>query len=445
MADSMNANAIKLNAIKDYVKANVKLQCSQLAAPRLAIQGAPGTGKSDIIREICEENGWTLSVKYLSNMSLEQITGIPCKVENGSTAIWSKPELFNFDMPEYATDEYLNGDETVKNSIPKILLIDDFHLADRIMQRYLFQLLTYKSLNGYKLPENTAILLAGNRNTDKALANPIPAPVCNRLMFMEVKSDCMDWLNNFAIKNNVRGDITSFLYREGDVYLSGEPLESGAWASPRAWTYLGYQMDAYEQSFGSIPLDALRHMANGLLGPEYATKFIEYRELFAKWDFDKLSKMGIDSAKKEFTPAIKNNPTDVYAIISAGNAWLFSKYRDASYNSEADSVVKATRFLYDCFTFMLTFPDGTIRRNTRPMIIAGIKNIHMFNDVTQKNTKLAGKKPVTLLRSFLTCMKEEKDVDFIFWELLMNIFEVKLSPEEIAAIEKAKANLKYEL
>ena len=117
----------------------MKLQCSQLAAPRLAIQGAPGTGKSDIIREICEENGWTLSVKYLSNMSLEQITGIPCKVESGSTAIWSKPELFNFDMPEYATDEYLNGDETVKNSIPKILLIDDFHLADRIM-RYLFRI-----------------------------------------------------------------------------------------------------------------------------------------------------------------------------------------------------------------------------------------------------------------------------------------------------------------
>ena len=117
----MNFNAINLNKIKDYVKSNVALQCEMLHAPRLAIQGAPGTGKSDIIREICEENNWVLSVKYLSNMSLEQITGIPCKVEQGSTAVWTKPELFNFDFPEYAPEAYMNMSDTEKNNVVKIL------------------------------------------------------------------------------------------------------------------------------------------------------------------------------------------------------------------------------------------------------------------------------------------------------------------------------------
>jgi hypothetical protein len=259
---------------------------------------------------------------------------------------------------------------------------------------------------------------------------------------MEVKSDCMDWLNNFAFKNNVRDDITSFLYKHGDLCLSGEPLESGAWASPRAWTYLSYQMDAYEQTYGSIKIDALRHMANGLVGTEYASKFIEYRELFAKWNFDKLFKSGLKSATEKLAPAIKDNPTDVYAIISAGTSWLLNVYKLADYNSEDEHVQKAVRFLYDIFNYMLMFPDGIIRRNTRPLVVAGTKYIHMYNEVSKKRNI---KNQKSLLNAFLQCMKEEKDVDFIFWELICTVFQVKLNPDEIAAIAEAKKRLKYEL
>ena len=442
MSDILNTNAINLNDVKEYVKANVMLQCQQLAAPRLAIQGPPGTGKSDILREICTENGWTLTVKYLSNMSLEQITGIPCKVENGRTAVWSKPELFNFDDPECATEKYKNGNEEVKNSIPKILLIDDFHLADRIMQRYLFQLLTYKSLNGYKLPPNTAILLAGNRNTDKALANPIPAPVCNRLMFIEVKSDLNDWLTNFAFKNDIRGDIISFLSnRRGEGMLSADPLESGAWASPRSWTYLSYQMDAYEKMFGRLGLQELKNMAAGLIGIEQTSKFIEYRELFAKWDFNKLSTMPFDKVKKLFEPEVKNNPTDVYAITSAGVAWMLSVYRDANFNIKDQKVIDAVKFVYDCFIYLLTFPNGTIRRNTRPIIIAGTKYIHMFQEAVKTKN---GQSVTSLLDIFINNMQQERDCDYLFYELLATIFGLSLDDDEIDKINQAKKKLNYD-
>lgn len=441
MAEAMNMNMINLNQIKDYVKANVALQCQQLYAPRLAIQGAPGTGKSDIIREICEENGWTLSVKYLSNMSLEQITGIPCKVESGSTAVWSKPELFNFDDTEYATDAYLKGDQKAKDNTVKVLLIDDFHLADRIMQKYLFQLLTYKSLNGYHLPPNTAILLAGNRNTDKALANPIPAPVCNRLMFIEVKSDSKDWLNNFAFKHGIREDITSFIYNHGDLYLSSEPLESGAWASPRAWTYLSYQMDSYEKMFGSLNINVLKTMASGLLGPEMTGKFIEYRELFAKWDFNKLFKEGIKSAQNKFHKECETNSTNVYAIINAGCSWLLTVYRDEKYDVETEKMKEALQFVYDTMTYLMLFPNSKIRRNTRPLIVAGVKYLFMFQQVMAN--KIKGKK--TIGTALTACMNQDRDCDYLFFELLCYILDVRLSDDEVERIKEAKDKLKYDL
>lgn len=438
MSQSFNTSAVKLNAVKDYVKANVKLQCEQLHAPRLAIQGPPGVGKSDIIRELCEENGWALSVKYLSNMSLEQITGIPCKVESGSTAVWSKPELFNFDNPEYEPECGMS------DKVVKVLLIDDFHLADRIMQKYLFQILTYKSLNGYKLPENTAIILAGNRNTDRALANPIPAPVCNRLMFIEVKSDLQDWLNNFAFKHGVRNDITSYLYQYGDERLSSEPLESGAWASPRAWTYLSYQMDTFEKMFGKLNITELKNMASGLVGTENAVKFIEYRELFAKWNFNELFRNGTKHAFKQFEAEVNKNITDVYAIISAGTSWLLNIYRDNDYDIDKKEVQDAVQFLYECFMFLMLFPNQMIQRNTRPLIVAGTRYIHMYNEVVSKKRKINIKQK-SLLRAFMVCLKNETDADLIFYELLCNIFDLPIPADEQEQIKAAKKKLKYTL
>ena len=443
MSGKMNFHAVNLNNIKNYVKSNVALQCNVLHAPRLAIQGAPGTGKSDIIREICEENNWVLSVKYLSNMSLEQITGIPCKVEQGSTAVWTKPELFNFDFPEYAPENYFMADENQKNSFVKVLLIDDFHLADRIMQRYLFQLLTYKSLNGYRLPENTAILLAGNRNTDKALANPIPAPVCNRLMFMEVKSESKDWLENFAFKHGVRGDITSFLYNHGDLCLSQEPLESGAWASPRAWTYLSEQMDAHEKMFGGLNVTELKQMAVGLVGPEMAAKFIEYRELFAKYDFEKLFAKGIKEAKKFIQPELKRNVTDTYSVLSAASAWLVNVYKDNNYDITNKTVSDAIKFVYDIYMFLLLFPDDMVRRNVRPLVTAGTKYLQMYQKSIESTLK--GKNVKTILNGFMQCMKDENDCDYIFYELLATVFEMRLTEEEQKEIAAAKERLSYTL
>ena len=445
MASTMSATSVKLNNIKAFVKANVQLQCKQAFAPRLAIQGAPGTGKSDIIREICEENGWCLNVKYISNMSLEQITGLPAKVENGSTAIWTKPELFNFDNPEYAPGKYLNAtDSKVKDETVKVLLIDDFHLADRMIQKYLFQLLTYKSLNGYKLPPNTAILLAGNRNTDKACANTIPAPVCNRMIFVEVHSDVEDWLLNFAFKHGVRTDITSYLHQYGDARLSCEPLESAAWASPRSWTYLSYQMDQHEAMFGSISMDDLKVMASGLIGTENAIKFIEYRELFAKWNFDNMIQLPFNKVIKSFEKEVNNNPSEVYAIINSAVSWLLATYRNKEFDIKNHEVITAAEFVYKILTFLITFKNEKSMRNVRPLIAAGLKFIHVFQNSVSEFQKSKNSDLFDMFCNLIA--KESTDTDWIFYDLILSVFDIdNRDEEELERIKEAKKNLGYPL
>ena len=429
----LNSAAIKLNDIKKYITANVGLQLKQKAAPRLYMVGAPGCGKSDIMRQICQENGWGLVVRYVSNMSIEQMTGLPVKPEQGEVTSWSMPELFNFSNIEYEPEGYIAG------KTPTVLLLDDFHLCDRMMQKYMFQLLTYMGLNGYKLPGNTAIVLAGNRNNDKAGAMPIPAPVCNRMMFVEVTSEAEDWLKNFALKNNVRGDICTFIHNKGDVYLSGEPIETNAWASPRSWTYLGYQMDAYEAAHGNIDLDELRIMATGLLGPEVTQQFIMYRELFAKWDFDSIKKQNWDNVKQRYLTEAQKNPTAVYAIINSAVTWAINKYKKSDYNPKDKEVLDSVKLVYNTLAYLLVMRCEKV--NTSPLVAAGTKYIHLFQESAV--TSRAGKNVKPLVELILDEMTQERDVDWIFYELLSGIFNIQIDDADKKSIEKAKANIAH--
>lgn len=432
MATKITNASIKLNDVRSYIAANVDLQLIQRSAPRLYIQGPPGAGKSMIMEEICRENGWGLKCQYISNCALEYLTGLPCKVENGKTVEWSKPAILNLDNLDYCPPNYEKG------KTPVIILFDDFHLCDRVMQKYMFQLLTYKGLNNYRLEDNVAIILAGNRISDKAGAMPIPAPVCNRMMFVEVEVDAKDWLTNFAFKNNVRDDVISFIHNKGDVYLSMNPVESTSWASPRAWTFLSSQMNSYEKRFGKLSLDVLRVMAVGEVGPEAASEFITYRELFAKWDFDRLSKRNIKDLSKEFETESKKNPTAIYAIISAAVAWMVKVYRDNDYNINNETVKKSVEFTYDVLTsFLLMKIKGV---NPVPMVLAGTQFINMYSSSDGNGSDTKTRK---LSKLFLSNLNRDRDLDYLFLEIISNIFHAKLEEEDIERIKKAKQNLQY--
>jgi hypothetical protein len=424
---------MNLNDAVKYVEANVLLQLQQKAAPRMYIVGPPGCGKSDITREICQKNNWAVFVRYISNMSIEQMTGLPIKPESDSCVKWSLPEIFNFSNPECAPKDYQIG------KTPTILFLDDFHLCDKMMQKYMFQLLTYKGLNGYNLPENTVIILAGNRVVDRAGAVAIPAPVCNRLMFVEVKSDVDDWLNNFALKNNLRNDILTFLYDKGNSFLSGEPLENTAWPSPRAWTYLSYQMDAFEKCNSSLDAKALYVMASGLVGDEAAADFITYRELIGQWNFDELRKLPSDKRNAKFQKSIKKNPTMAYAIANGAILWGMKKYRLVSYNLDNKDFQQIIQVVYDILTFLVVcqLKDVTLK----PLIIAVIRYMKMLHDAEEKNNKV-DKNVTPFYELLLQIMQERQNsIDWLFYELFSISWNVTLDSEDLEIIKEAKKEL----
>ena len=313
--------SLNMNKVVDFVTRCVSLQISSNRNGNLTsipwLSGQPGIGKSEVVRQICRDKGWGLRVVYLATIMLEQITGLPAvgkdkdknQDKKSEFIRWSRPEIFNFEKLQVAP----------KNSeSPIVMLLDDAHLCNRQVQAYLFQLLTYRSIHDHRLPGNVALILAGNRGKDKAGFQEILAPVANRIFFINLHADLAQWMECFAIKNNIRSEIISFLQHYPE-YLVGKPMESAAWASPRSWTYASINIDSFGETLAD---NTLFTILSGHVGTEATTKYIEYHELYAKWNaaaiLNENKPVEIETLSK----------IESYALLSSCAAFLLKSFRE---------------------------------------------------------------------------------------------------------------------
>ena len=362
---STDNTVLKLNQMRKYVSSNVKTQVefakNGKACPIMWVAGSPGIGKSEFFQQICTENGWGLNVQYISTMLLEMISGIPLVSDSGdsnSVVNWSKPHIFNFENMEVAPS---------KPEGITILLLDDAHQCNKSIQSYMFQLLTYRAIHAHKLPDNVAIILAGNRADDKAGFQQILAPVVNRLRFVNVRAEVDDWIANYAMKNNVRFDIISFLKRNPD-YLNSPPLESNPWASPRSWTYASIGLDELTDGNDNYDLsdEEILVTLTGSIGNDYATEFLKYKRLLLKWEADKILNGGP-------IPEIGQlGKMECYALMSAVVGELLKDAREANFK-ETKSLVKKFDITKNIFEEIAKRAKEVIPLGLKMLVIAELQ------------------------------------------------------------------------
>lgn len=307
------SNEIILNESKKYIISNIQLQIKNNIQNKstsiLYLSGPPGIGKSDLMNQIAIEIDASIDVKYLSTMMIEQISGLPVPT-NSDTYKWSKPEVLSIS----------NNPKDIH-----ILFLDDLHLCTKTIQNYLFQLLTYKSIHSHKLPSNVAIVVAGNRSSDKAGAQSIMAPIVNRFYFLDVRAEAKDWINSYAIKNDIRQDIISFIGMYPEL-LQSPPMESSPWASPRSWSLLSDNINEMERD-KKLSTSDLFQLSKGHLGLEYANKYVEYIKLYSKWNSIEML-LG-----HEPMPDFSNiTPIDSYTCMSAMIAEFMKEFRSVDYD-----------------------------------------------------------------------------------------------------------------
>lgn len=176
------------------------------------LHGPPGVGKSDVIKQVAEEEGIGFIDIRLGMMDPVDVLGLP-HVEKGRTH-WSKPGIW-------------------PDSGHGIILFDEMSDCTRAMQSVAYQIILNNKAGPHEIPWYK--VAAGNRREDRALAQTVSTALANRFGHITIRADVeafIEWGYNAGINPLLMG----FLRFRPALIHSLEGASLLAFPSPRSWT-----------------------------------------------------------------------------------------------------------------------------------------------------------------------------------------------------------------
>jgi hypothetical protein len=219
--------------------------------------GPPGIGKSDIVKQIGDEFVREVIDVRLSLWEPTDIKGIPYYNAQANTMTWAPPS-------ELPTDP----DSTA------ILFLDELNSAAPATQAAAYQLILNRRVGTYVLPKGVSIVAAGNRETDKGVTYRMPAPLANRFLHIELRSDYEDW-NQWATLNKVHEQVVGYIgFAKQDLYDFDPKSASRSFATPRSWSFVSELLQDDD-----LPESTLTDLVAGAVGEGLAVKFMAHRKV----------------------------------------------------------------------------------------------------------------------------------------------------------------------
>jgi hypothetical protein len=233
---------MKVKAGKDIVDV---IRLAYTAGKPVLLEGKHGIGKSNLIEQAAKELGISCIVRDLSLMEPPDLIGLPVQC-NGRT--------------KYSPPSFLP--ETGKG----LLVFDEFSRCDRQMMAPFFQLLTFRTLNDYTLPEGWLCVAACNPASDGYDTAELDPALLSRFLKVEVIANCQSWLE-WAKNEGIHHSVLRFVSQTPDIFAADS-------SNPRSWSYVSDMLKAYE-SQGVENENLLVTAISGLIGEPLAVAFIQ--------------------------------------------------------------------------------------------------------------------------------------------------------------------------
>lgn len=179
--------------------------------------GPPGVGKSAIVRQVAKTLGANLIDIRLSEHDASEIKGLDMPHPKDKQLVRYLPE-FCSRLKEGKT----------------ILFFDEANSGHPSTQPPLYKITNDRHIGDFKIPDDTMIVLAGNREEDRAITHRMSSALGNRLAHIQFEIS-QDDLVAWAIKSGIKQEMRAFWRFRPSLIHSYNP-DSKAWPSPRSWT-----------------------------------------------------------------------------------------------------------------------------------------------------------------------------------------------------------------
>ena len=258
----------------------------------LFVEGAPGLGKSEIITQAARHEELAIAkaagVKKLDEVPVGSLVG----VVDYRLLLRDPTDLRGIPFPnlEAKTSEWLSPGELPgpKTGHPEkgILFFDDMTTAPQLVQAAAYQLtISPHRIGEYQLPEGWVIVAAGNRASDRAAVHPMPKPLQNRFMHIEMEINLEDW-TTWATETGVNPYVIGFLQSPAadssdpkypHLIFQFDPSNAEkAFPTPRTWAKVSQILSM------EMPEHIEAEAIQGTIGNAAAAQFSTFMRLFER-------------------------------------------------------------------------------------------------------------------------------------------------------------------
>lgn len=247
--------------------------------------GAPGIGKSSIIKQLAREKEVECIDLRLSLMDPTDLKGIPFYERDSHSALWAPPSF----LPREGEG---------------ILFLDELNSAAPAVQASAYQLILDRRVGEYELPEGWAIVAAGNREGDRGVVYRLPSPLANRFVHIEMEVSADDW-RMWAIGCGIDPRVVAYIAFKNSALFGFDPLKNErSFPTPRSWEAVHTILKS------ALPKKLWLEAISGAVGSDAAVDFLGFVQVM-----DKLP--DIEAILQGQSSEVSEDLSTLYALSSA--------------------------------------------------------------------------------------------------------------------------------
>lgn len=243
------------------------------------IMGAPGIGKTDIMRQVAEELSIGLVSYSMTHHTRQSALGLPFIVDKDFNG--EKYAVSEYTMSEILSTVYdLINDTGIKEGI---LFLDEINCVSETLAPSMLQFLQFKTFGRHKVPDGWVIVTAGNPGEYNNSTRDFDVATWDRLKRIDVEPDLNTWLKH-AKQIGVHPAITSYLeVKQKDFYSVESTVDGQIFVTARGWVDLSQMMRLYEEKNFRVDEILIKQY---IQHKNVAHSFAIYYDLFQKYRSD---------------------------------------------------------------------------------------------------------------------------------------------------------------
>lgn len=215
-----------------------KYRYKETARMPFYLEGKPGIGKTEIVRQITEELGIGYVSFSITHHTRNTLLGLPVIVEEDG---WKYTEYTMSEIIAQLVQAQKAGHEE------GILLLDEFNCASETIFPMMLAMLQTRNIGHYKIPEGWNIVLCGNPPEFNRSARNFDAVILDRVRRLKLEAEPAEFLD-YAREKNMHPLVIKYLsMSKVNVYQCAEVGDCKEVVTCRGWENLSHALYAYEE------------------------------------------------------------------------------------------------------------------------------------------------------------------------------------------------------